>query len=191
METFVETLRGDQHDRLLEAISSRGAFSRFKDGIRRFGIQDQWYASTYSTGTFDLFIIDVQEGSGADNIKTVILLERLQGGCNIRMILVMKKAPGLCVPAQDFFFFFAMLLNSSRFCFIISSGRENINACIFCKLVSGESYFALCQIIDSGPGDFLPHHIAHDHKGLLSFNGVPRSYNSLPVFSKRRGNPKQ
>ena len=36
---------------------------------------------------FNLFIIDAQEGSGADDIKTFIFLKRLQGGCNIRMIL--------------------------------------------------------------------------------------------------------
>ena len=36
---------------------------------------------------FDLFVIDAQEGSGADDIKTLILLEGLQCGRNIRVIL--------------------------------------------------------------------------------------------------------
>ncbi len=44
MEAFVETLSGEQHERLSDAIRGRGAFSRFKDGVRRLGIQEQWYA---------------------------------------------------------------------------------------------------------------------------------------------------
>ena len=43
IEDFVDRLSWPAHDRLLAAISGRGAFSRFKSGIRSLGIEDQWY----------------------------------------------------------------------------------------------------------------------------------------------------
>lgn len=44
MEDFVSTLSGSAQEKLEDAISGRGAFSRFKNGIRQLGLQDQWFA---------------------------------------------------------------------------------------------------------------------------------------------------
>ena len=44
MESFVDSLSDGAHDRLSRDISGRGAFRRFKDEVRRLGIEDQWYA---------------------------------------------------------------------------------------------------------------------------------------------------
>lgn len=44
MEDFIEELpAGDLQNILARAIRGRGAFARFKDGIRRAGIEQQWY----------------------------------------------------------------------------------------------------------------------------------------------------
>jgi hypothetical protein len=45
MERFcLECCEARVQEDLLSAISGRGAFGRFKDGIHRCGVQDQWYA---------------------------------------------------------------------------------------------------------------------------------------------------
>ncbi len=44
MEDFVYSLQESKRDRLARAISGRGAFRRFKDGIRQMGIEEEWYA---------------------------------------------------------------------------------------------------------------------------------------------------
>jgi len=45
MERFCLECSEDRvQDDLLSAISGRGAFGRFKDGIHRCGVQDEWYA---------------------------------------------------------------------------------------------------------------------------------------------------
>lgn len=44
MEDFIASLSpGAARDRLSRAIEGRGAFRRFKDEVRRLGIDDQWY----------------------------------------------------------------------------------------------------------------------------------------------------
>ncbi len=43
MEDFVYSLPESKRDRLARAISGRGAFRRFKDGIWQLGIEEQWY----------------------------------------------------------------------------------------------------------------------------------------------------
>ena len=43
MERFIETLPPPARDRLIIAISGRGAFRRFKDGVLRFGVEKAWY----------------------------------------------------------------------------------------------------------------------------------------------------
>jgi Uncharacterised protein family (UPF0158) len=44
MERFcLERCEGRLQEELLSAISGRGAFGRFKDGIHRRGVQDAWY----------------------------------------------------------------------------------------------------------------------------------------------------
>lgn len=43
MEDFVYSLPESQRERLAGAICGRGAFRRFKGGIRQMGIEEQWY----------------------------------------------------------------------------------------------------------------------------------------------------
>lgn len=43
MDAFVDTLSGTRREKLLTAISGRGAFGNFKNQIRTLGIQQQWY----------------------------------------------------------------------------------------------------------------------------------------------------
>ncbi|MEE8808710.1 MAG: UPF0158 family protein [Lactimicrobium sp.] len=43
MESFIDTLSGAVRDKLSSAICGRGAFGRFKDDIRRMGIEQEWY----------------------------------------------------------------------------------------------------------------------------------------------------
>ena len=43
MAEFIETLSSPARDRLEIAISGRGAFRRFKDEIRRLGVEKAWY----------------------------------------------------------------------------------------------------------------------------------------------------
>ena len=43
MESFIGTLSGSARERLSSAIQGRGAFGRFKDGVRRLGIEREWY----------------------------------------------------------------------------------------------------------------------------------------------------
>lgn len=43
MRDFVETLSDSPKDWLADALTGRGAFQRFKRGIRRFGIEQDWY----------------------------------------------------------------------------------------------------------------------------------------------------
>ena len=50
MGDFIDTLSGSRREKLLSAITGRGAFGRFKDEIRSLGLEKQWYdfqASTY------------------------------------------------------------------------------------------------------------------------------------------------
>lgn len=45
MEDFIDGLSGGEPKRTLEmAINGRGAFRRFKDTVRRYGIEERWYA---------------------------------------------------------------------------------------------------------------------------------------------------
>ena len=44
MEAFVDNLSGPAQERLATAISGRGAFRRFKDEVRRLGLEEQWYS---------------------------------------------------------------------------------------------------------------------------------------------------
>lgn len=43
MESFVYTLPGAARDKLKSAIQGKGAFRRFKDGIRRMDLEEEWY----------------------------------------------------------------------------------------------------------------------------------------------------
>ena len=43
MECFIETLSSPARKELSDAIIGRGAFRRFKDGIRRLGVEKDWY----------------------------------------------------------------------------------------------------------------------------------------------------
>lgn len=43
IEDFVYSLPDPAKDKLSRAINGRGAFRRFKDGIRQLGIEQQWY----------------------------------------------------------------------------------------------------------------------------------------------------
>ena len=43
MEDFVDTLSGEAHDTLANAIQGKGAFRRFKDSVIRLGIDQDWY----------------------------------------------------------------------------------------------------------------------------------------------------
>lgn len=43
MENFVCMLSGTARDKLEFAIQGRGAFGRFKDRIRRLGLEQEWY----------------------------------------------------------------------------------------------------------------------------------------------------
>lgn len=43
MDAFVDTLSGTRREKLLTAISGRGAFGNFKNQIHALGIQQQWY----------------------------------------------------------------------------------------------------------------------------------------------------
>ena len=43
MEEFIDTLPSPVRDRLSSAISGRGAFRRFKDEVRRLGVEKDWY----------------------------------------------------------------------------------------------------------------------------------------------------
>ena len=43
IRNFVDSLSGNKQDYLADAIAGRGAFQRFKRGIRRFGIEQSWY----------------------------------------------------------------------------------------------------------------------------------------------------
>ena len=43
MEEFIQTLKGEDADKLEQVIQGRGAFRRFKDMVNRRGITKQWY----------------------------------------------------------------------------------------------------------------------------------------------------
>lgn len=43
MQDFVDSLSGNARDILADAITGRGAFQRFKRGIRRFEIEQDWF----------------------------------------------------------------------------------------------------------------------------------------------------
>lgn len=48
MESFCYSLNDDKlRSRMCNAITGRGAFRRFKDGIVRYGIEGDWYAYKY------------------------------------------------------------------------------------------------------------------------------------------------
>ncbi len=49
MEDFVYSLPASRRERLARAISGKGAFRRFKDGIRQMGIEEQWFDSQAET----------------------------------------------------------------------------------------------------------------------------------------------
>ena len=44
MASFVDAQSGTAQERLLTAISGRGAFRRFKSEVQRLGLVEQWYA---------------------------------------------------------------------------------------------------------------------------------------------------
>ncbi len=44
MASFVDAQSGAAHARLEAAISGRGAFRRFRDEVRRQGLEEHWYA---------------------------------------------------------------------------------------------------------------------------------------------------
>jgi hypothetical protein len=57
MEKFIASLSSiNMQDSLWSAIEGSGAFRRFKAGIHRFGITDQWYS--YRSAAIKQFIID-------------------------------------------------------------------------------------------------------------------------------------
>jgi len=57
MEKFIASLSSTKvRESLWNAIKGRGAFRRFKDGINRFGITDQWYR--YRDRAIEQFIIE-------------------------------------------------------------------------------------------------------------------------------------
>lgn len=56
MKDFVYSLPESKRDRLARAISDRGAFRRFKDGIRQMGIEEQWY--DYQTNAYKRMAIE-------------------------------------------------------------------------------------------------------------------------------------
>ena len=43
MRDFVYSLSGNEQDYLADAITGRGAFQRFRRGIKRLGIEQSWY----------------------------------------------------------------------------------------------------------------------------------------------------
>ena len=43
MEDFVYSLSGSVREKLSKAISGKGAFRRFRDGIARYGVEQEWY----------------------------------------------------------------------------------------------------------------------------------------------------
>ena len=43
MRDFVFSLSGNEQDYLADAITGRGAFQRFRRGIKRFGMEQSWY----------------------------------------------------------------------------------------------------------------------------------------------------
>ena len=43
MRDFVYSVSGNEQDFLANAITGRGAFQRFRRGIKRFGIEQSWY----------------------------------------------------------------------------------------------------------------------------------------------------
>lgn len=44
MEAFADTLSGAAQEKLYDAISGHGAFSRFKNEIRQLDLQEKWYS---------------------------------------------------------------------------------------------------------------------------------------------------
>jgi hypothetical protein len=57
MERFIASLSNPMvQDSLWSAVKGNGAFRRFKNGIQRYGIRDQWY--NYREATIKQFIID-------------------------------------------------------------------------------------------------------------------------------------
>ena len=44
MDDFIQTLSGTAYSKLDHAIRGRGAFRRFKGGIRELGLEQNWYA---------------------------------------------------------------------------------------------------------------------------------------------------
>lgn len=64
METFIETLPSPARDRLEIAISGRGAFRRFKDEIRRLGVEKDWYQ--YEEDSFKNTAIEWCEENGIE-----------------------------------------------------------------------------------------------------------------------------
>jgi hypothetical protein len=50
MEKFCYTLADDRvREELAESIHGKGAFQRFRDGVERFGVRDDWFAFRQST----------------------------------------------------------------------------------------------------------------------------------------------
>lgn len=64
MEDFVYSLPEPKSDRLARAISGRGAFRRFKDGIRQLGIEEQWYE--YQGNAYKRMAIEWCEDNGLE-----------------------------------------------------------------------------------------------------------------------------
>ena len=70
MEEFIETLPSPARDRLEIAISGRGAFRRFKDEIRRRGVEKAWYR--YEADENRRKAIEWCEDNGIEIIDNVI-----------------------------------------------------------------------------------------------------------------------
>jgi len=68
MERFCLSLENERvRERLLEAIRGSGAFRRFKDGIRRWGVEQQWYA--YRAEALREIAIEWCKGHGVEYVE--------------------------------------------------------------------------------------------------------------------------
>ncbi len=64
MEDFVYSLPESKRDQLAGVIRGRGAFRRFKDGIRQMGIEEQWY--DYQVDAYKRMAIEWCEENGIE-----------------------------------------------------------------------------------------------------------------------------
>ena len=67
MEDFCRSVKNEQiSDSLCRMIRGRGAFGRFKDGIRRYGIEENWYK--FRDRALKEIVKDWCEGEGIEYI---------------------------------------------------------------------------------------------------------------------------